>query len=192
MINSELGHVKTLKQFHTEIVRQQTEAHGKHYCDHHEVIKDKMKECESYMELGTHQGGTAAAALLTKPKKVVLVDKDMSKYKEFLQPIAEEWCIKHKIILKEIEQDSTHLISSSGSVDFLLIDSYHHPQHMSRELMTHQVNIKKYILAHDTSIINGRQNSSLYETLVTFCKQYPFKIVERNVVAEGYTLLKRV
>jgi hypothetical protein len=63
---------------------------------------------------------------------------------------------------------------------------------MSRELMTHQVNIKKYILAHDTSIINGRQNSSLYETLVRFCDQYPFKVIERNEVAEGYTLLERV
>jgi hypothetical protein len=192
MINSELGHVKTLKQFHKEIVRQQTEAHGEHYCDHHEVIKERMKECDSYMELGTHQGGTASAALLTKPKKIVLVDNDMSRYRKFLQPIAEEFCLKHKIILKEIEQDSTHLKSSGGPVDFLLIDSYHHPQHMSRELMTHQVNIKKYILAHDTSIINGRLNSSLYEALVRFCDQYPFKVIERNEVAEGYTLLERV
>tara|TARA_R110000822_G_scaffold101565_3_gene227762 strand:- start:5390 stop:5968 length:579 start_codon:yes stop_codon:yes gene_type:complete len=192
MINSELGHVTTLKEFYNEIIRQQTEAHGKHYCDHHDVIKDKMQECDSYMELGTHQGGTAAAALLAKPKKVVLVDKDMSKYKKFLQPIAEEWCIKYKIILKEVEQDSTTIKSTAGKVDFLLIDSYHHSQHMSRELMTHQINVKKYILAHDTSFINGKPNSSLYETLVTFCKQYPFKIIERNIVAEGYTLLKRV
>ena len=39
MINSELGHVKTLEEFNSEIRRQQEEAHGKGYCDIHDAIK---------------------------------------------------------------------------------------------------------------------------------------------------------
>lgn len=191
MINAELGHVKSLKEFYSEIVKQQTEAHGAHYCDHHAVIQKYMEDCDSYMELGTHQGATAAAAMLTNPSKISLVDKDMSRYEKFLKPIAEKYCKKNNIELSVKQEDSAS-IKSTNKTDFLLIDSYHHPQHMAKELMVHQINVGKYILAHDTSIINGRPNSSLYETLETFCKTYPFKIIERNMVAEGYTLLERI
>ena len=60
MINSELGHVTTMEEFNSEIIRQQEEAHGKDYCAIHKAIKKYMKECDSYKELGTHQGATAA------------------------------------------------------------------------------------------------------------------------------------
>ena len=63
MINAELGHVKTLEEFYSEIRRQQEEAHGDDYCEQHDAIKKYMKYCDSYKELGTHQGGTAACAL---------------------------------------------------------------------------------------------------------------------------------
>ena len=62
MINAELGHVKTLEEFYSEIRRQQEEAHGDDYCEQHDAIKKYMKYCDSYKELGTHQGGTAACA----------------------------------------------------------------------------------------------------------------------------------
>ena len=51
------------------------------------------------MELGTHQGGTAAAAMLAKPKNVILVDIDMSRYYKFLSPIADKWCSENNINL---------------------------------------------------------------------------------------------
>ena len=87
MINAELGHVKTLKEFHDEITKQQTEAHGEGYNDIHEAIQKYIKDCNTYMELGTHQGGTAAAAMLAKPKNVILIDIDMSRYYKFLSNI---------------------------------------------------------------------------------------------------------
>ena len=39
MINSELGHVTSLEEFNSEIIRQQEEAHGENYCDIHDAIK---------------------------------------------------------------------------------------------------------------------------------------------------------
>jgi hypothetical protein len=74
MINSELGHVKTLEEFNSEIRRQQEEGHGEDYCQIHDAIVKYMKDCDSYMELGVHQGGTASAAMLTNPEFVQLVD----------------------------------------------------------------------------------------------------------------------
>ena len=40
MINSELGHVKTLEEFHESIRQQQEEAHGEYYCAIHDSIRE--------------------------------------------------------------------------------------------------------------------------------------------------------
>ena len=73
MINAELGHVKSIPEFYTEIRKQQEEAHGEHYCQMHDSIKEVWDtgKCTEYMELGTHQGGTASLAFqLPNVKKI--------------------------------------------------------------------------------------------------------------------------
>jgi len=190
MINSELGHVKTLDEFNSEIRRQQEEAHGEHYCAIHDAIKKYMEECDSYMELGTHQGGTASTALLCNPKLVQLVDIDLSRYQKFLQPIAEQYCVDNNIELFPL-QESSISIKSTKRVDMLVIDSLHHPNHMIQELRLHQINVAKYIIAHDTSVLHGRKDNRLYDCMQTFCFDYPWRVVERNEQNVGYTVLKR-
>lgn len=190
MINAELGHVKTLEEFHSEIVRQQTEAHGVHYCDHHKVIEKLSNECDSYLELGTHQGGTASCAILQKFKHVQLVDTNMHRYRKFLQPIAEQFCKVHNIEFAVLEMSSLDK-KSVYNADLMLIDSMHKAKHMEQELALHGNNIQKYILAHDTHRMFGKVNTALYNTLEKFCQTNPWEVVERNTVAEGYTLLKR-
>lgn len=190
MINSELGHVKTLNKFNTEIRRQQEEAHGEDYCQIHDAIKKYMKDCKSYMELGTHQGGTASIAMLAKPNRVYLVDMDMSRYRKFLAPIAEAWCDKNDIELIVQEADSTS-IQTINMTDMLVIDSYHHANHMKKELDLHGVNVRKYILAHDTSIINGRDNDSLYRCMAEYAAANGWEVIERGTTNVGYTVIKR-
>ena len=190
MINSELGHVTTMEEFYSEIVRQQEEAHGEHYCAMHDEIRKYMKECDSYIELGTHQGGTAAAAALCKPEQIQLVDKDMSRYKKFLQPIFEQYCKENNIRNYVLEEDSTSIKSTKRS-DMLMIDSLHHPDHMIKELRLHSPIINKYIIAHDTSMLHGKNDSRLYDCLQVFCLDYPWEVVERNTDNVGYTVLKR-
>jgi hypothetical protein len=190
MINAELSHVTTLSEFHKEIVRQQTEAHGEHYCDHHAVIEKLAPECKSYLELGTHQGGTASCAILQKFNHVQLVDIDMHRYRKFLQPIAEQFSKNNNINLVVLESSSLDK-KTTYNADLMLIDSVHNTKHMSKELAMHGNNIQKYILAHDTHRLFGKVNTSLYNTLENFCKTNPWEVVERNTVAEGYTLLKR-
>lgn len=190
MINAELGQVKTLKEFNTEIRKQQEEAHGVDYCQIHDAIKKYMKECKSYMELGTHQGGTASIAMLVKPNRVFLVDMDMSRYRKFLAPIAQEWCDKNNIELIVKEADSTS-IGTINMTDMLVIDSYHHPEHMKKELNLHGNNVRKYIIAHDTSIVNNKANDSLYQTMKQFADANGWEVIERGTTNVGYTVIKK-
>ncbi len=190
MINAELGQVKTLKEFNTEIRKQQEEAHGVDYCQIHDAIKKYMKECKSYMELGTHQGGTASIAMLAKPNRVFLVDMDMSRYRKFLAPIAQEWCDKNDIELIVKEADSTS-IGTINMTDMLVIDSYHHPEHMKKELNLHGNNVRKYIIAHDTSIVNNKANDSLYQTMKQFADANGWEVIERGTTNVGYTVIKK-
>jgi hypothetical protein len=190
VINAELGHVTTLEEFHSEIRRQQEEAHGDHYCAIHDAIQKYMKECRSYMELGTHQGGTAAAALLCNPKEVYLRDIDMSRYNKFLKPIAEKYAADNKIKLDVKQVDSTTL-GSTAPVDMLMIDSYHHPNHMQRELDTHKHFVSKYIIAHDTEVLHGKKNNSLFLCLAQFAEKEGWDVVEHVQLNVGYAVIKK-
>jgi hypothetical protein len=190
MINADLSNVKSIAGFNKEIRRQQEEAHGEDYCQIHDAIKKYMKECKSYMELGTHQGGTASAAMLCKPNRIYLVDMDMSRYRKFLEPLASDFCDKNDIELIVKEADSTSF-TTINMTDMLVIDSYHHPAHMQKELNTHASNVRKYILAHDTSIVNGKPNDSLYQCLAKFASENNWEIIERGTTNVGYTVLKK-
>jgi hypothetical protein len=190
MINSELGHVATMEEFNSEIIRQQEEAHGEHYCAIHKAIKKYMKECDSYLELGTHQGGTASTAALCNPESIQLVDTDLSRFDKFLRPIWNQYCEANKI-QSRVLQESSISIASTRKADMLMIDSLHHPNHMIQELRLHQVNINKYIIAHDTSILHGKKDNRLFDCLQNFCLDYPWQILERNELNVGYTVLER-
>jgi hypothetical protein len=115
---------------------------------------------------------------------------DMSRYRKFLEPLASDFCDKNDIELIVREIDSTS-ISSINMTDMLVIDSYHHPVHMQKELNIHGHNVRKYILAHDTSIVNGKPNDSLYQCLVKFASENNWEIIERGVTNVGYTVLKK-
>ena len=188
MINSELGHCKTIKTFNKSIREQQEEAHGEDYCAIHDAITKYMKDCKSYMELGTHQGGTASVAMLCKPSRVYLVDIDFTKYNKFLKPLAEKWCDTNNIELIVNQTDSTGF-GAINMTDMLVIDSYHHPNHLQKELDMHGRNVKKYIIAHDTSILHGKMNDSLFQVLNAWAEKNQWKILERVTKNVGYTVI---
>lgn len=190
MINAELGHVTSVEEFNREIRRQQEEAHGKDYCLIHDAIRKYSRGCKNYMEIGTHQGGTASVALLQKFKRIQLIDIDFSRYNKFLKPLAESYAAENKITLEIRQVDGTS-IGSLGYSDMLLIDSYHHPNHMIKELNLHGNTVSKYIIAHDTSIINGKANDSLYHCLKNWGEQNGWKVVDHCTENVGYTVIKK-
>ena len=191
MINAELGHVKTIPEFYTEIRKQQEEAHGEHYCQMHEAIKEMWEagNCTEYMELGTHQGGTASLAFqLPNIKKVQLVDIDMSRYRKFLSPLAYKWCAEKNIelVLKELDSRS---LGAIGRCDLLVIDSVHNYGFMQKELEIHGHNVRKFIIAHDTAELMGRKDDQLYRCLTEYAEKNNWKVLMQGVDGPGFTVI---
>lgn len=192
MINAELGHCKTVEEFYKSIREQQEKAHGDDYCDQHDAIRKYAPDCLTYCELGVHQGGTLANALLAGFKYVEGIDIDLHRYEKFLKPLAEKHAHLNRIILKTKQVSSIDPVNSMGPfVDMMLIDSLHNPHHMAKELQIHSKRVKRYLVAHDTSVLHGKPNESLYDVLVGFCLDNPeWKIIERSTKNVGYTVLR--
>jgi|TARA_R110002153_G_scaffold81998_1_gene207306 hypothetical protein len=195
MLTAKLDDVTSVDEFYNEIRSQQEAFHGAHYCAMHDAMRKYMKDCNSYKELGTHQGGSAAAVMSGehKPKYMELIDIDHVKYRAKLKSLAEPYCKEHGIELVVREADSGGLGSMSAkAVDMLMIDSIHKRYHMEKELQIHGQMVTKYIVAHDTSIAQSSNLIELYECLRDFCIDNPsWSILERGVENVGYTVLKR-
>jgi|TARA_R110000744_G_scaffold161661_4_gene278182 hypothetical protein len=194
MINAKFDNVKTVLKFHKQIVQQQEEAHGEHYCAMHKAIQRFWAEgkCKTYMELGVHQGGTAANAMMLKPtpEKITLIDIDMAKYNSFLKPIAEKHCKWEKIELDVRQTDSTGF-GAVENVDMLVIDSVHKAAWMSKELDLHGKNVRKYIIAHDTMRLFNQVNEQLHTTLTEWGDVNGFRVVDRGEASVGYTVIMK-
>ena len=190
MINAKLDHVKTLPEFYTEIRKQQEEAHGSEYCWQHDAMQKLMREeCNTYKELGTHQGASAAAACLTNPKSAELIDINHEKIRPF-EHIFVEYCKENNIKLNIREMSSIDPKSVSPT-DLLLIDSNHQPTHLIKELQLHKDYVRKYIVLHDTSRLFGKPDDRLWQVAQNFCSGItPWVIHFRETASVGYTVLK--
>lgn len=190
MVNVDLSHVKSLQEFYDVIIAGQAEAHGVDYHEQHDAVRRYLEPGDTYMELGTHQGSTAARAMLNNPKKVILVDISMEKYNKFLKPIAESYCSENDIELV-VHECSSIDVKCVHKTDVLLIDSLHHRTHMQKELNLHGGNVSKYIIVHDTSVINRRADESLYHCVMDFAKKNGWEQVERGTNNVGYTVIRK-
>lgn len=189
MINAKLDHVKTLPEFYNEIRRQHEEAHGAEYCWQHDAMMGLMKQCDTYKELGTHQGASAAAACLTNPKKVTLVDIDLHRWRPF-EKLFTDYCAEHNIEFLAQELSSIAPLAVSR-VDLLLIDSNHQPAHLEKELALHAQHVKKFIVLHDTSRLFGKPDDRLYKVAEAFVSGItPWRIKFRETANVGYTVME--
>jgi predicted O-methyltransferase YrrM len=189
MVTAELDGVKNVEEFHEEICKIQKKAHGDRYCEHHSVIQKMIKDhdCKSYKEFGTHQGASAAAAMLAMPNKIQLVDTDFTKYRKYLKPLAESYCKENNIDLKIYETSSASISSLGDPCDLLFIDSLHKAYHLEAELELHKNSVRKYILFHDVNNTRG-----FPEVIHKFCNQNDWKVIERSDSREGYMLIKKI
>jgi hypothetical protein len=190
MINAELDYVKTLPEFYTEIRKQHEEAHGHDYCWQHDAMQECMKVCDTYRELGTHQGASAAAACLTNPKKVTLVDIDFHRWRPF-EKIFNTYCEENNIQLTVLEKSSADP-STASPVDCLLIDSNHQPAHLFKELNLHGPLTKKYIVLHDTTRLFGKPDDRLWKVANQWVDTgiNPWRVKFRETANVGYTILE--
>ena len=185
MLTATLEGITTLKEFYTSIRSQQENHHGKEYCAHHDAITKYANGCESYKELGTHQGATAAAAVFAGFKKITLVDMDHYKIRPN-ENIFKTHCMLEKIELDIIESTSLNPKTVSD-VDLLLIDSRHTYDHCKKELALHGSSVKKYIVFHDTKAIPGVKRAVM--EFVTKNKEW--EVLEHYEENVGYSVIGR-
>ena len=136
-----------LEEFYEQIVEQQLAAHGADYCNQHNAIREHAKG-KVYRELGTHQGATAACALLGGATSVTMVDIS-TKLIEPNYRLFEFFAAKQGVDIELIKNDSAHP-STVEFCDVLLIDSLHNPHHLKKELAVHADSVREHIILHDT------------------------------------------
>ena len=137
----------TLESFYEQIVEQQLAAHGADYCNQHKAIREHAKG-KVYRELGTHQGATAACALLSGATSVTMVDIST----KLVSPnfhLFESYANNHDVDIELIEKNSAD-VTTVGDCDVLLIDSLHTPAHLKKELNIHAPSVREHIILHDT------------------------------------------
>jgi len=188
---------KTLYDFYMEIRNRQMLAHGDDYCNHHDAMLyySWQLNCNSYRELGTHQGASAAAmCLLYGYKKtcgidtsIELVDISFDVFRPH-QHLFEEYCEKKEISLSLKEMSSLDPKSANTSVDMLLIDSKHDPKHLKKELQLHSNSINKCIIFHDTT-----HKPKLFGEIQLFVKNnsHSWELTKHYTQNVGYTVITR-
>ena len=191
MLTAKIEKAETLEEFYSQIRTQQedTKHHGPHYCAHHDFVQKYMPECDSYKELGLHQGASAAAALLGGAKEVHLIDHTLEKYnweKHLFEKFAEE----NNVSLNVYEMSSIDK-QCAAQTDMLMIDSLHKWSWTIQELELHAPVTKKYIVFHDTAIVNKRP-SDIGPGIREWCKHNDWEVLEEEKRNVGSMIIKRV
>ena len=144
------GEWDDLPHFYEDARKGQEEAHGNGYCNHHDAVVSLLPEGGTYLELGVHQGTSAAGVLLnSKLKKVVLIDNDLRLFNS-QKHLFKQYCSDNNIELDVRQIDSTS-VGAEEPCDVLLIDSLHTAGHLKKELTRHAGNVCTGIVFHDTT-----------------------------------------
>ena len=177
MLTATIENIDTLEDFYSSIRSQQEDPknHGPHYCAHHDMISRYMGECESYKELGTHQGASAAAALLAGAEMVHFIDHTLEKYNA-QKHLFEDYCKKRGLSLNVYEMSSIDK-RCAVPTDMLMIDSLHRWSWTVQELDLHAPVTHKYIIFHDTAIV-AKQPSDIGPGIKKWCGGNGWKIIE--------------
>lgn len=111
-------------------------------------IRELLKSCKSYRELGTNQGASVSSAILSNPEYIELIDINFKNYAP-QQPIIELYAKKHNIEIIMHEQSSLN-VTTSIKTEFLFVDSVHKYDHVKKEIKLYEPLTTKYIMFHDT------------------------------------------
>jgi len=177
--------VSTLQEYYTRVYDLQSEAHKPEYMLVHEEIRERIKGCDSYTELGVNQGATLAIAILENIKTIRAYDIRLMPYNK-AKHLFEAHTANNSINYNVTETDTLQCILDP--VDVLYIDTLHHYDHLIKELVLHGSKVKKYIIFHDTYAQPGLKKAvkeyvttNKEWTIVTECDiNVGFMTIERN------------
>jgi hypothetical protein len=116
--------------------------------EHGVTLRSYAEKCDHVTEFGVERIGSAWALLAALPKKLVCVDivhpSSIGASLDEITNAAKEAGVEFQFI------HANDLEISIEPTDMLFIDTLHTYPQLSRELLQHAPNVKKYILMHDT------------------------------------------
>lgn len=145
-----------------------------------------LKDCRSYRELGTNQGGSASIALLENLEYYEFIDKGFNNYRK--QKHLFDNYLEHKYIKVTMHEMSSLAVNTDIVTDFLLVDSVHKYKHIKKEIELYAPLTSNYIMFHDTNGI-----PEIYSAVRKFLNTTKeWKQIEHYNKGAGYTVLERI
>lgn len=176
----------TLAELADQTVRGLSEVYDYEFPQYLIRMPNYLKNCESYRELGTNQGGSASIALLENLKYYELIDKGFKNYRP-QQLILDEY-VKDKDIKIVMHEMSSLSVETDVTTDFLLVDSVHKYNHVKQEISIYAPLTTKYIMFHDTHGI-----PEVYVAVREFLNSTnEWREIENYAKGAGYTVLERI
>ena len=145
-----------------------------------------LKNCQSYRELGTNQGGSSSVAVLMNLEYYELIDKSFSNFNP-IKHIFEKYCLENNIKVTYHEKSSLE-VQTDKVTDFLLVDSVHRYKHVTKELDIYSPLTKKYIMFHDTYGIP--EVAAAVERFLSTTDDW--KEVERHSESAGFIVIEKI
>ena len=179
------GRVQNLREYYLTLYALQEKNHNTEYMLVHNEIKEKLKDCNSYTELGVNQGTTLCTAIFENIKKIRAYDHDLTPY-NYAKELFDKWTKDGDIDYKIFQSDTLKCILEK--TDMLFIDTCHYYKHLIQELKLHANKVNKYIICHDTNY----RNCELKKALVEYIKNGEWKIITECKKDVGFITIERI
>lgn len=176
----------TLKELAEQTVQGLSEVYDYEFPEYLRKMPSYLKNCESYRELGTNQGGSASISLLENLKYYEFIDRSFKNYRP-QEPILDSY-VEGKNIQIVMHEISSLQVETDVSTDFLLVDSVHKYKHVKKEIAIYAPLTNRYIMFHDTHGI-----PEVYVAVKEFLESTnDWKEIKHYAHGAGYTVLERV
>ena len=183
MIVANLKEATNIDEYQNSLKQQLQKAHGEQYTDYLDEIYKLTKNSQSYREIGTYQGASTSTAMMNKIPYVETIDLDfvhINPHKHIFETHAQQ----NKIEFKMIQSDSLKY-NIDKPTEVLLIDGYHNPKHIAKELDKYAPWTTQTIILHDTTLF-----PRLWKSVHNFLTSHQdWKLVYRHTLNAGYTVL---
>ena len=183
MILANLKEATNIDEYQNSLKQQLQKAHGEQYTDYLDEIYRLTKNSQSYREIGTYQGASTSTAMMNKIPYVETIDLDfvhINPHKHIFETHAQQ----NQIEFKMIQSDSLKY-NIDKPTEVLLIDGYHNPKHIAKELDKYSPWTTQTIILHDTTLF-----PRLWKSVQNFLSSHQdWKLVYRHTLNAGYTVL---
>lgn len=148
MLKVDYSDCNTVEELYHTSMYQLAKLYTPDYPSYLPHIRELLKSCKTYRELGTNQGASVSSIILSKPEYIELVDINFKNYAP-QQSIVESYAKEHSIEIVMHEQSSL-TVNTDIKTEFLFVDSVHKYAHVKEEIKLYEPLTTKYIMFHDT------------------------------------------